>query len=287
MSGKKIRLARFVARNRPSLIVPIDHGLTMGPLAGLGSSQEIARWLTSPVIDGVIAHKGMIERLAQRDLLGRAGVMMHLNGMSLLAPRPDVKERLTSMETAVRLGADGVSVQVNFDGCNDAGNLTLLGQVTDEAARFGLPVLAMVYDKVAAPDRATELGRMRHLMRIAIEMGIDALKIGAPSDLDALDQLLEGISHDMPVFFAGGASHPDDVLALARRVSARGVSGLCVGRSVFQHADPRGFLTQLSAALRAEQQHGPAAALDVTPASTRTPAIALEARPHAARKTMQ
>lgn len=257
MSGKKIRLARFVCPERPSIIVPMDHGLTMGPLAGIGSTDEIAPWIGTPVIDGVIAHKGMIERLAEKNLLSRVGVMMHLNGMSTLAPTPDTKERLTRIETAVRLGADAVSVQVNFDGSNDAQNLETLGRVVDEAGQFGLPVLAMVYDKVVSADSAAELSRARHLMRIAIELGLDALKVGPPSNLSLVGELLEGLANDIPVFFAGGGyAKPEELFALARSVTRAGGAGLCVGRNVFQHPDPRSLLIELAGVLaEAEAPH--------------------------------
>lgn len=256
MSGKKLRLARFRATQasgtRGAVIVPIDHGLTMGPLEGIGSTAQIARWITSPVIDGVIAHKGIVERLADRGLLSRAGVMVHLNGMSTLGSSPNTKERLTDIETAVRLGADGVSLQVNFDGSNDAHNLSALGRAVDEAGRFGLPVLAMVYDKVPCTDRLREVARGRHLMRIAVELGVDALKIGAPTELSMIAELLDGFVDDVPVFLAGGSlTEPGVLFALARAVMQVGGGGLCVGRNVFQHPRPHALLAELASVLEA------------------------------------
>jgi fructose-bisphosphate aldolase, class I len=254
MSGKKIRLARFRATptsgTRGAVIVPIDHGLTMGPLDGIASTAQIGRWITSPVIDGVIAHKGIVERLAERGFLSRIGVMVHLNGMSTLGSSPNTKERLTDMETAVRLGADGVSLQVNFDGSNDAHNLLALGRAVDEAGHFGLPVLAMVYDKVPGTDRSREVTRARHLMRIAVELGVDALKIAAPAELSMIAGLLDGFVMDMPIFLAGGAVTEQKVLfALARAVMQAGGAGLCVGRNVFQHSSPHTLLAELATVL--------------------------------------
>jgi len=224
----------------------------MGPLDGIASTTQIARWITSPVIDGIIAHKGIVERLADRGLLSRAGVMVHLNGMSTLASSPNTKERLTDIETAVRLGADGVSLQVNFDGSNDAHNLSALGRAVDEAGRFGLPVLAMVYDKVPCTDRLREVARARHLMRIAVELGVDALKIGAPIELSMIAELLDGFVDDVPVFLAGGSlTEPGVLFALARAVMQAGGAGLCVGRNVFQHPSPHALLAELASVLEA------------------------------------
>ncbi len=252
-TGTRVRLNRFrYPHSRVGLIVPIDHGLTIGPVEGLNSPQDLASWIGHPAVTGVLAHKGMIERLAERDVLGQAGVMLQLNGMSSISSQPDRKEMLTSVESALRHGADAVSVQVNFDGENDAHNLSMLGLVSDEAHAYGLPVLAMVYDKVTGLDAAGKVKRLRHLMRIALELGCDALKLAAPDNLDDLPTLLRGM--DIPVFFAGGTLTSERSLqALAQGAVLAGAAGLCLGRNVFQRADPVQLLVDLQRTLLAAE----------------------------------
>ncbi|AUX21456.1 fructose-bisphosphate aldolase [Sorangium cellulosum] len=244
---KKIRWSRFLDRRcGRGIIVPIDHGLTIGPVDGLDSVAQVARWIGHPGITGIIAHKGMVERLATAGLIRGAGLMIHLNGMTSLAPNPNVKERLTSVEAAVRLGADAVSLQLNFDGTNDAHNLSQLGAVVDEAQRFGMPVLTMLYDKVPSDGEQARLQRLRHLMRACVELGTDALKLEAPPQPSHVHQLLSGIVEHTAVFFAGGALRSEDeMIRLAQEVVARGATGLCVGRNVFQRESASAVLTQL------------------------------------------
>lgn len=244
--GKEHRFRRFFySGSDRGLIVPIDHGLTVGALPGIQSVRAVREWIDHSAIRGVICHKGMAERLLRENLLQSQGLMIHLNGMSTLAPNANDKIRLTSVEAALRLGADAVSYQVNFDGNNDAANLSTMGEIADEAARFGLPVLAMVYDKVAASEeKSTE--RVRHLIRIAIEMGCDAIKIGAPKALHRLPEMLADVSEDIAVFLAGGElSSVDDLASLTRAGLRAGARGLCVGRNVFQRPDARETLTEL------------------------------------------
>lgn len=234
--AKKIRWSRFVdRRSGRGILVPIDHGLTMGPIEGLDSAEQMARWMTHPAVTGIVAHKGMVERLAGHGLLHGIGVMIHLNGMTSIAPRPDQKERLTSVEAAARLGADAVSLQLNFDGANDAHNLTQLGAAVDEAQRFGLPVLTMLYDKATCPNNTARILRLRHLMRACVELGTDALKLAAPAVLSDLPALLAGVKDHTAVLLAGGAMASDDeILRLAQEAVAAGATGLCMGRNVFQ-----------------------------------------------------
>src|SRR4051812_48782836 len=104
---KKIRLSRiFRSFEERSIIIPIDHGLTLGPIPGIESSRRIGRFITHPRVDALIAHKGMLARLAERNLTAGKGLILHINGMSALAENPDDKEPLTGVEAALRLGAD-------------------------------------------------------------------------------------------------------------------------------------------------------------------------------------
>jgi class I fructose-bisphosphate aldolase/fructose-bisphosphate aldolase/2-amino-3,7-dideoxy-D-threo-hept-6-ulosonate synthase len=242
------------------VIVPIDHGLTMGPIPGLARMRQMEQWLPHPGITGVIAHKGMVERLGSRGMLQRIGVMVHLNGMTSLASgsASDRKEMLTSVEMAVRLGGDAVSVQINFDGSNDAHNWTMLGAVVDEAQRYGMPVLTMLYDKVTDPQDHQRLGRLRHLMRACVELGTDAIKLAAPAKQEDLPVLLDGFQDHTAIFFAGGAVTSDDaLLSLGKDVAQCGASGLCVGRNVFQRENAAEILTRLQRVVLEDVESAP------------------------------
>ena len=253
--ARQRRWHRFLdTRSGKALIVPIDHGLTLGPIAGIASPQGILDWLAPEALTGVILHKGMAERLGG---LPGCGLMLHLNGSMSIDATPDLKVMLTSVDAAVRLGADAVSIQVNFNRDCASHNLRMLGRVVDDAHLLGLPVLAMVYDKldIAGPNPVT----LRHFMRAAVELGVDALKILPPADLDAMPDLIDGVQEHTPVLFAGGPLAGDGaLLQLARAVVASGAAGLCVGRNLFQRADPRAAMADLLACLR-EAPDAPAA----------------------------
>ncbi|MBI4508903.1 MAG: aldolase [Deltaproteobacteria bacterium] len=247
MSGKRLRISKFFNRESGAgLLVPIDHGLTIGPVSGLRTLSEIGSWINNRHLGGIIAHKGMVERLARADLIRGLPVMVHLNGMTSMAPCPDTKELVTRVEHAIRLGADAVSIQVNFDGDNEAHNLTMLGAVVDEAERFGMPVLTMLYDKAKIGDKQAKHARLRHLIRLTLELGTDALKLAAPESVSEVAELLEDAFDDTAVFFAGGPLCSDDELfSLARAVSGYEWVGLCVGRNVFQRPSPSKVIGEL------------------------------------------
>lgn len=251
-AGRKIRWSRFLNPTyHYALVVPIDHGLTMGPIEGISRMNDFRKWIDSRAITGIIAHKGLLERLAAVNCLSHLGVMVHLNGAISIDDAPDKKEMLTTVASALSLGADAVSVQVNFKRGIAAHNLKLLGSVVDEAHAYGLPVLTMVYDKTvdAADPRYVE--RMRHLMRATVELGVDAIKVSAPPVINRIPELIDGIQEHTPVLFAGGSVTPDqEVLALTRAIASYGAAGICMGRNVFQRRDPASFLMDVSETMK-------------------------------------
>jgi class I fructose-bisphosphate aldolase/fructose-bisphosphate aldolase/2-amino-3,7-dideoxy-D-threo-hept-6-ulosonate synthase len=251
-AGKIVRLNRFyLPDTQVAVIAPVDHGLTLGPIDGLENIAAISRWIRTPGITGIIAHKGMIDRLAGRHLLSGLGVMVHLNGMTASGVEPNRKELVTEIETALRLGADAVSIQLNFDGSNDSHNLTLLGRVVDQAMRFDLPVMPMVYDVCPAAGSDRSLARLRHLMRVAVELGADALKVAAPSSLSDVRVLLADLSADIPIFLAGGArGTAPRVLEVLREALRWGGRGLCMGRNLFQSDAPESLLREIRDIIR-------------------------------------
>lgn len=253
-TGRQLRLDRFKFPGTDrGLVIPMDHGLTIGPVDGLRSINQIRDWIRHPSICGVVVHKGMAERLAEARLLTGRGVMVHLNGMTTLAPDVNLKAPLTSVEAALRLGADGVSLQVNFDGQNDRHNLELVGQTADEAHRCGLPLLTMLYDKVPAVSGKEALSRQKHLIRICVELGTDAIKLGAPDDFSTIPELLDGVADHTAIYFAGGAlGDAEAILQLASAtVRAKG-AGLCFGRNVFQRPNAGELLRRIERTLREE-----------------------------------
>ena len=252
-TAKTIRLGRILQKtSHRSVIVPIDHGLTVGPLPGIESTHKISNWIVDPGIDAVIAHKGMITRLAERQLLHGRGVILHLNGMSSLASQPDNKEMLSGVETALHLGVDAVSLQVNFTGHNDRENLRLLGEASDQAARHRFPLFVMLYDKVVEKNIKNRVARSRQLLRAAIELGADGIKIGMPETQVDVEEIFHEIHEDVLLFVAGGnVVDENHLLARIEHALSAGASGVCVGRNVFARRNVGAFLEKLSGVVHA------------------------------------
>ena len=79
MSGKKIRIERILDRNSgKTVIIPMDHGVTVGPVAGLIHMQETIRSVSSGGANAIVMHKGLVETA----LKNRGGMGLILHGLS-------------------------------------------------------------------------------------------------------------------------------------------------------------------------------------------------------------
>lgn len=131
--GRKLRESRLLfPKSNRGLIVPIDHGLTMGPISVLQSVYAVESWINSNYVSAVLAHKGVLEKLILRGMLRPStGIILHMSGMPSISESPDTKILVASIEAALQLGVDAVSIQVNFTETNFEHNLSIIGRPVD------------------------------------------------------------------------------------------------------------------------------------------------------------
>jgi len=67
------------------------------------------RQLLAGEVDAVVVHRGIAKHVDT----GKAGLIVHLSGITKLGPDPNNKVQVCSVEEAIRIGADAVSVHVN------------------------------------------------------------------------------------------------------------------------------------------------------------------------------
>ena len=230
--GRSIRLRRlFPAPGRRLFSVPLDHSVSMGPIDGLEAPGSIVESLAAAGVDLVVVAKGTV-----RDVAGALGpnvrLGVHLSASTSLGPTPEAKVLVGTVEEAVALGADLVSVQVNFGAAAEGEMLHDLGTISDRCRALGMPLLCMAYvKKPTGPPSAEEI---RHAARAAADLGADIVKTSHPGSPSELARLVA--TTPVPVLLGGGAKADDDA-GFLRHVQAAvdaGAAGICIGRNLFQ-----------------------------------------------------
>ncbi|WP_305784000.1 hypothetical protein [Symbioplanes lichenis] len=138
-----------------------DHGVGGGPVARLHLDGLLAQ-LEAAGTDAVILHKGALRRVDPARFR-RMSLVLHLNASTALAPDPDAKYPVATVAEALSLGATAVSVHVNIGSATEDKQIAHLAEVAADCARWGMPLLAMMYVRPPAwgPDRiAPNAGRL-------------------------------------------------------------------------------------------------------------------------------
>jgi len=241
--GKKRRLARIFQQDNRTVIVPMDHGVTIGPCKGIEVMQKTIDNLVKGKTDAILIHKG----IAKVVNVSNAGLIVMLSGASNLSPNPNNKVQVCSVQEAVRLGADGVSIHINVGAQDEDKMLTILGKVADECDMLGMPLLAMMYPRgpKVTNEHAPEV--VAHAARLGAELGADIIKTNYTGDVNTFRNVVECCP--APVVIAGGpkAKTAKDTLEMTADALGAGSAGLSIGRNVFQHENQIAMVKALSA----------------------------------------
>jgi fructose-bisphosphate aldolase/2-amino-3,7-dideoxy-D-threo-hept-6-ulosonate synthase len=248
-AGKQARLDRIGTDDR-YFVVPMDHGITLGAVAGLADIESTIDAVTRGGADAVLTQKGIAPRV--HDNKNGAGYVVHLNGSTDIGPDERDKRITGTVEDAIRAGADAVSFHINVGSQYEPEQLSALADVTSDAEAYGLPVLAMTYAR--GPDVSDESHTeayaedLAHAARLGEELGADLIKTSYSGDPNSFERVVE--STRLPVMIAGGSKGTDrETLSMVRGAVDAGAAGVSMGRSVFQHEEPEMIATAVAAVL--------------------------------------
>jgi len=246
MTGKEIRMRRIMnPRTERTVIVPMDHGVSAGPIPGLTNMMDAITHVAEGGANAVVVHKGIVAKRHGKDTADM-GVIVHLSGSTSFSLDPNAKTLVCTVEEAIKLGADAVSVQVNIGNGNENKMLEDLGQVAHAASQWGMPLLAMIYPRGERVKSEYDSEAVKHAARLGAELGADMVKVSYTGDPDSFREVVDGCQ--IPVIIAGGPKMDSNqaILEMVKGAMEAGAAGTSIGRNVFQHQNPSKIVRALS-----------------------------------------
>ena len=247
MIGKTIRLERIINRNsRRTVIVPMDHGITLGPVKGLENMARTVDHIVNGGANAIVLHKGIVNaghRGSGKDI----GLVIHLFASTALGPDPNAKVTITEVEEAVRLGADAVSVHVNLGAPTEMHMLEETGRIARDCVRWGMPLLAMMYCRGEKIESEYDVKHVKHAARVGAELGADIVKVVYTGSVNSFRHVVKGCP--VPVVIAGGEKMDSEegLLNVVHDALEAGAAGVSIGRNVFQHRRPMRMVEAIGA----------------------------------------
>ena len=238
MIGKKIRLERIINRHTGrTVIAPMDHGVSNGPMKGIIDIDKTVESISQGGADAILMHKGIVEQ-GHRGYGKDIGLSVHLSASTSLAPNPNNKVIVTSVEKAIQLGADAVSVHVNLGSETESEMLQELGEISETCSYWGIPLLAMMYPRGQKVENEHDVELVKHAARVGSELGVDIVKTNYTGDPDSFKEVVEGAL--VPVVIAGGpkVDTDEELLQMVKDSIEVGGAGVAFGRNLFQAENP-------------------------------------------------
>jgi predicted phospho-2-dehydro-3-deoxyheptonate aldolase len=246
MIGKKIRLERIINRNsHKTVIIPMDHGVTVGPIEGLADMRTAISNVVAGGANAILMHKGIV-RAGHRGTGKDVGLIIHLSAGTSLSPDPNAKELACTVEEAIKLGADAVSVHINLGADTEREMLGQLGYISERCFEWQMPLVAMMYTRGAKIKDEYDVNNVKLAARAGAELGADIVKVVYTGNPESFVEVVDGCP--VPVVIAGGPkmNSDRDIFKMVEGALAAGAAGVSIGRNAFQHKNPTKMVKALS-----------------------------------------
>ena len=250
MLGKKVRMSRLVnAKSNKMMAITVDHAISRGiaPMTGLHQIQNTIDRIILGRPDAMTMTKGIAEH-CMWDHAGQVAMLMKVSNYSPVAPTKDTV--FGSVDEAIRMGADAVSMGAMTLGDFQGEQFEIIGKYSEECMAKGMPLIGHVYPKGESvpADKRTAWENIAYCVRSACELGMDIVKTTYTGDPDSMAKVVSCVPSSFRVVIQGGDACKtlDDYLQMTRDAMDCVVGVVTMGRFVCDYKD----VTALVIALR-------------------------------------
>ena len=228
------RMNHIIQPNGRTLIVAMDHSLLAGPCMGLEKPGEIIEKVAKGGADAIITSYGVAKNFFQE--LSPIGLILRIDGgLTNLGPTAGPESLFFRVEDALCLDADAVVICVYPGTPQEKKTLENLAEVITRAHAWELPVLAEMAPGGLNKVSSCSVDDVALSARVGAELGADMIKTPFVSKFEVVVN-----SCYVPVVVLGGSKRATEIEILSEVKAALdvGVSGIAIGRNIFQAKNP-------------------------------------------------
>ena len=232
--GMKNRLSRiFNPQSGRTVMLAIDHGYFQGPTTGL-ERIDLSIVPLIPFADALMLTRGIL-RTTVPPSLTKPIVMRCSGGPSILKELSN-EELAVGIEDAIRMNVAAITLQVFVGGEYETRSVHNMTKLVDMGLRYGIPTMAVT---AVGKEMVRDAKYFRLACRMCAELGCQIVKTYyVPEDFDTITA-----SCPVPIVMAGGKKMAElDALTMAYNAVQEGVSGVDMGRNIFQSDAPEAMI---------------------------------------------
>ena len=184
--------------------------------------------------DAITMHKGLAERCFGR----HAGITPLVLKCTTFSPyQPDFDTPVATVEEAVRLGADAVSVGCIVCGDKQPEQLTTLAGYCKKAKELGMPVISHIYPRgnCIKDEARYDWKHILYAARTAAELGVDLIKTHYTGDPESFARVVEGTPSMVAIAGGDVCRTPKELFQMTKDVLDAGAVGVTYGRFIIQY----------------------------------------------------
>ncbi|TAM58325.1 fructose-bisphosphate aldolase [bacterium] len=263
--GKRARLHRLMyehgTANGTLLLLPLDQGLEHGPVDFFENPDSVdTDWVLRLAVEGKFSgfacHVGLAEKYMTA-YAGRVPLILKVNGKTNVPPDDASFSPLTSsVEDAVRLGADAVGYTLYVGSPSQDRDLAQCDAVRKDCEKYGMPLIVWSYPRgsaVKAKGGQDSLYAVDYAARVACEVGADIVKLNVPKweeekaaalpkpynslkldEIEALRKVVKSAGRTLVLVSGGSKISDEDTYHKAQVAMEAGCVGLIFGRNMWQ-----------------------------------------------------
>jgi fructose-bisphosphate aldolase, class I len=259
--GKRTRLRRLLFEFGPGhgtlLLLPIDHGPRDFFANPASKDPEYQFRLAAEAGYSALACQIGLATKYYPDYAGQVPLILKVNGKTDIPPDDEAfSSTNSSVEDAVRLGADAVGYTLYVGSPRQDVDLHQLERVREDCDRYGMPLMIWAYPRGSAMNKKggrDSFYAIDYAARMAMEMGADIVKLNMPkidpekdkdspapynesgfTQLEAITHCVQSAGRALVVLSGGSRVDDDRLLEQTREIMEAGGSGVVYGRNVWQ-----------------------------------------------------
>ncbi|WHH57321.1 fructose-bisphosphate aldolase [Petroclostridium sp. X23] len=239
MLGKAVRMSRLVnPKSNKMMAITVDHAISRGiaPMKGLMPIQDTINKILVGKPDALTMTKGIAEHCMWENA-GKASILLKCSSYSPVHPTYDIA--FGTVDEAIRMGADAVSIGAMTLGDYQAQQFTEIGKFSEECMVKGMPLVGHVYPKGESvpKDKQTAWENIAYCCRGAAELGIDIIKTTYTGDPESMAKVVESCPARVVIQGGDACNTLDDYLNMTKDAMDCGVGGVTMGRFVWDYKD--------------------------------------------------
>ena len=233
----------------------MSHGTSaVTVLEGMEKTREMVGHAVREGANVVFLNRGYAVQLA--DIFkqnNNAALALKVSASAPMSTRPHQEVTTSSVEEALRLGADSVVALIPIAPDNEPEVISWVGKLGEDCMKFGMPFIAEAEYPASYGQRKPlfemTVEYLKRIARLCEELGADIVKSNWTGSADSFREIVKSVQ--VPVIVAGGSKESEkDLLTKVAEAMEAGAKGCSVGRNIFQHDNPAGMVRAISLVVR-------------------------------------